>query len=416
MLDIQNMRFLEALGASLKNRKIEWDAELSTQEWLELFRLADAHHVLPMIYDAVYACPSARRADPQMMAAMKRRTVQSVMLQTMKTGEFLALLRHLTAAGIEAVVVKGLICRELYPNPDYRMSGDEDVLIPPQQYAQCHAALTAFGMVTSDPQMDTEAAYEVPYGKPGSPIYIELHKNLFPPESEAYGDLNRFFDGLHTRTTTVTVQGVPVPTMCPTDHLFYLICHSFKHFLHSGFGIRQVCDIVLFANRYGGEIDWEQTLQNCRAIHAELFTAALFTIGRKYLGFDPEAAHYPQAWREIAVDEGDMLADLLDSGVYGDASMSRKHSSNITLHAVSASKQGKRPAGGVLRTAFPPARSLEGRYPYLKKRPYLLPVAWADRLIRYVGETRRSRDNDAAQSIRIGNQRVDLMRKYGIIK
>lgn len=35
--------------------------------------------------------------------------------------------------------------------------------------------------------------------------------------------------------------------MNASDHLFYLICHALKHFYHSGFGIRQVCDILLFA-------------------------------------------------------------------------------------------------------------------------------------------------------------------------
>lgn len=108
-------------------------------------------------------------------------------------------------------------------------------------------------------------------------------------------------------------------------HLFYLICHAFKHFLHSGFGIRQVCDIVLFANAYGKEIDWIRILQQCREIHADLFTAALFQIGQKYLTFDPSRAGYPQEWQEIQVDEQLMLDDLLEAGIYGDGTMSRKH-------------------------------------------------------------------------------------------
>lgn len=40
-----------------------------------------------------------------------------------------------------------------------------------------------------------------------------------------------------------------------------------------------VCDIVLFANAHGREIDWIRILQQCREIHADLFTAALFQIG-----------------------------------------------------------------------------------------------------------------------------------------
>jgi len=413
-MDLINTRFLEALGASLSGVHVDWDAEIPQQEWAALFKLAHNHQVLPMIFEAVYSCPAARHADPQMMLYFRRQTMHSVMIQAMKTSEFLAMTKHLRETGLTPCVVKGIACRSLYPNPDHRNSGDEDVLIPPQQYARCHEALLAFGMTLADPQQDHENTYEVPYSKPGSPLYIELHKHLFPPESDAYGDFNRFFEKL--KMVELDVNGTKVLTMAPTDHFFYLICHSFKHFLHSGFGLRQVCDIVLYANRYGCEIDWARVMDNCREIRAVQFTAALLKIGEKYFGFDADVAHLIAAWRAVEVDEAPMLTDLLDSGIYGDATMNRKHSSTMTLDAVSADKQGRQARRSVLRTLFPKAKLLEGRYPYLKKHPWLLPAAWTMRIVSYIKESRRNKENNAAESLRIGSERVELMRKYGIIK
>ncbi|MDY4543638.1 MAG: nucleotidyltransferase family protein [Candidatus Ventricola sp.] len=412
-----NQLFLEALAAGLRGERVQWENPLEAQDWAALLKLAQAHHVLPMIFEAVYACPAARSADAQLMLLAKRQTMQSVMMQAMKTGELLTLVKHLRAAGVTPCVVKGAVCRSLYPSPDHRISGDEDVLIPPEQFECCHEAMLAFGMRPADPQQDILAAHEVPYGKPGSPLYIELHKHLFPPESDAYGDFNRFFADAHAHTTEIVVDGAPLTTLSPTDHFFYLICHAFKHFLHSGFGIRQVCDIVLFADRYGQEIDWASVLENCREIRAEQFTAALLRIGQKHFGFDPEAAGVPQAWQEIEVDEGPMLSDLLDSGVFGDASMSRKHSSTMTLSAVAADKRGKKAGGNVLRTIFPGRKALEGRYPFLRTKPWLLPVAWVRRIAHYAAERRGAgADNSAAESLRIGSERVELLRRYGIIK
>jgi len=247
-------------------------------------------------------------------------------------------------------------------------------------------------------------------------LYIELHKHLFPPESDAYGDMNRFFEGVFDRAIVEDIQGVPVCTMGYTDHLFYLICHAFKHFLHSGFGIRQVCDIIMFANKYGTQIDWTQVLNKCKEINADKFAAALFQIGSKYLTFDPEQAAYPLTWRNIKVDELPMLEDLLSSGIYGDANMSRKHSSNITLDAVAAQKQGRKAKGSMLSSVFPSVSQLESRYPYLRKHPYLLPVAWCSRLWKYFRETKRSHDNSAAEALKIGNERINLMKEYGILK
>lgn len=407
--------FLEALKASISGEKIYWEDELSAEEWLALFRMAELHHVLPLIYGAVYECAAVKKLDPAFLVPFKKKMVQQVLIQTMKTNEFLQLEKYLQSAGIRLLVVKGIICRELYPNPDYRLSGDEDILIEPEQFSDCHTMMLSYGMHVLEPDQDIERVYEVPYGKQNSPLYIELHKSLFPPESSAYGDFNYLFEKVFDRAEMVNIQNVPVYTMEYTDHLFYLICHAFKHFLHSGFGIRQVCDITMFANAYGKEIDWLRLLEQCRSIHAEQFTAALFRIGKKYLTFSAREACYPAEWKNIRVDESTLLDDLLSGGVYGAANMSRQHSSNITLNAVSAHKQGRKTKGLILRTVFPPIRKLERRYPYLKKYPFLLPVAWGDRILKYRKETRIVEKNRIEDSIRIGNQRIELLKEYGII-
>lgn len=404
--------FLEALCASLENNKVSWSDTIASPAWRSLMETAEIHRVLPLVYEAVFDCPAAKAADQSVFPAFKSRAVQSVFLQTTKTADFLQLYQHLQAAGVTPIVVKGIVCRSLYPNPDLRMSSDEDLLIPPEHFPQCHQAMLDFGMVLADPQQVPDDAYEVAYRKPGSPLYIELHKYLFPPESEAYGSCNQYFTNVHQDTVALTIDGVSIRTINYTDHLFYLICHAYKHFLHSGFGIRQVCDIALFANAYGSKLNWNRIFQQCKELHAEQFTAALLQIGQKYLTLDPEQACIPDCWQALQVDETPLLEDILASGIYGSSNLSRKHSSNMTLHAMTGAKASQ----GILRTVFPSAKSLSGRYPYLSQHPYLLPVAWADRILKYRKETSQTSGNDAKESIQIGQQRIALLKKYGIIK
>ena len=406
--------FLKILRSSLKGEPFSETLNLSPEQWQQLQELAIAHKVLPMVFEAVYQLPEFA-ALPEFVL-LKRNVFQQVMTQSMKSRDFLTLSKHLEKSGVTPLVVKGIICRNLYPQPDHRPSGDEDVLIPAAQFSGCHSAMTAFGMQTGVTEDRLEPEYEIPYHKNGSPLYIELHKHLFPPESEAYGDLNRFFEGVFDRAVTETIYGVPVRTMEYTDHLFYLICHAFKHFLHSGFGIRQVCDIVVYANSYGSRVNWKKLLENCREIRAEVFAAAIFRLGENHLVFDREKACYPAIWSGIPVEETAMLEDLLSGGVYGGASESRKHSSNMTLDALAAEKQGKKSGSGLRSSLFPPAKKLEGRYPYLKKHPYLLPTAWCHRIMKYKKETAKSEDNSALEAVKIGNHRIELLRQYGIIK
>ena len=415
-MDTTMNMFLTIVKAALMGKQAEPDREILPDEWEKLFRMAEIHKVLPLFYEAVYGSQALRQAELPFLPAIRRQVQQQVMMQTLRTVEFLQLNQAMQSAGLRPMVVKGILCRNLYPQPDHRQSSDEDVLIPEDQFAVCHQVMTEFGMQTTEDEARMAASFEIPYRKAESPLYIELHKHLFPPESDAYGDMNRFFEGVTDRAVPEEIQGQTVYTMAPTDHLFYLICHAFKHFVHSGFGIRQVCDIVLYANKYGSRIQWLQVLNNCKEIRAEKFAAALFRIGRNYLVFDPERAEYPGAWQEIRINEIPMLEDLLSAGVYGGADMNRKHSSNITLNAVAAQKQGRKAKNAALTSAFPPASRLEERYPYLKKHPYLLPAAWCSRLLTYFREVRHSNDNNAAGALKVGSERIGLLQEYGILK
>lgn len=406
------MRFLEAVEASLKNEKVSWD-DLSSQDWEELFRLARAHHMMPMFFETVYFCPAFATAPAALVARTKLNIRMTVGQQMTKTVDFLQIFEQLCKAGVKPLVVKGIVCRNLYPKPDWRSSGDEDVLIDPKEYWLCKMTLAQLDVL---PEKEQEEAYEVPFRQKDGPLLIELHKSLFPPESEAYGEMNGLFTDVRDRAVGLTVQGRKIRTLAPTDHMLYLICHAFKHFLHSGFGIRQVCDMVLYANTYGDQIDWQYVLDGCKTIRAEKFAAALLRIGEEYLTFDPEKAHYPACWQEMNVDPEALLEELVSAGIYGQADKARLHSGNITLNAVAAQKQGRKAKNGLVASLFPPVRILQGRYPYLHKRPWLLPVAWVSRIAQYGNRSRDEDDSNAAQILRMGNHRVELMRQYGIIE
>ncbi len=403
-MDFIQLRFLEAVKAALAGDSVTWPAgSVAPEQWAQLFLLAGSHHVLPLTYQAVYNCPAAASCpNPE---GLKKQAIQTVLLQTVKTQEFAQLYRFLREKGLHPMLVKGLVCRRLYPEPDYRLSSDEDLRIPPEEFQRCQAALEAYGLCPG-----TLEGYEVPYTMPGSPLYIELHRSLFPPDSEAYGDMNRFFRDIHSRPAVLSAEGTDFITMPETEHLFYLICHAFKHFLHSGFGIRQVCDVCLFAEQYHDRIDFSWVLGHCRSIRAHLFAAAIFRIGQKHLGL----GEIPPGFAGLNVEENLLLEDLLDAGVYGGATTDRLHSSTMTLHAVTAQKKGKKARPSLLRTVFPKADSLKGKYPYLEEKPYLLPLAWAQRLGKY-GKENKNSAKSASASIALGARRVRLLTHYGIL-
>lgn len=407
--------FLLFLRAGMRGRAVERCPAMDTEQWMQLFRLASTHKVLPLVYEAAYRCPGFAAVPQETRARLKSEVVRSVAAQAARTANFLQLYSRLGQGGVQPVVVKGLVCRELYPQPDHRPSGDEDLLIVPRDFAACHAALLRSGLRVCDPQKDCAQSFEVPYLDPRTGVYLELHKALFEPGSDAVGDFNPLLEGAVERAVPRTLEGVTVRTLAPHDHMLYLLLHAFKHFIHSGFGIRQICDMVLWAENFGGEIDWPRLLEQCRSVRADRFAAAVFQIGVETLDFDLDKAGVPACWRAIRADARPMLEDVLSGGIYGSAQSSRVHSSTLTLNAVAAQKSGGKAT--VLQSLFPPRSSLQGRYPVLKKWPVMLPAVWAERILRYRREIRRAPGQTGlTDSVRIGSQRIALLQKYGILK
>jgi hypothetical protein len=72
---------------------------------------------------------------------------------------------------------------------------------------------------------------------------------------------------------------------------------------------------------------------------------------------------------------------------------------------------------GLRRLFFPAAKTLENRYKYLKKSPYLLPIAWIQRILygrfgKKVKFTRMLSDiNDAME---FSEERLKWLRKLGL--
>ena len=370
-------------------------------DWPAVFALAGQQKLLPIVFEAARKTPAAAE-NAALFAAVKQQVIAQVLHQTMRASEFAGLYQKLRAAGLHPVVVKGQLCSRLYLLRDHRISADDDLYIPDAEFMACHEQLLANGLTTDTPADELPTADEVPYTKDGSPLYIELHRRLFDSSEDAHDELNRFFEHF----PAAEIAGFLA--MPPHEHLLYLLLHAYKHFVRSGIGLRQFCDIGLWARAYHDEIDWQRLHDQCSSVHAATFAAAAFRIARDYLCIDFDL---PAPW-SASVDAEPLLHDTLCGGVYGSNDLTRLHSSTVTLNAVKSGRKGRKSA--VLRTIFPEKAYLESRYPYLKKRPYLLPVAWVQRLAHYASEKQSGADSSVSGSIKLAKERIELMKRYGI--
>ena len=403
MIDETKKLLLDVLSCAIRGKQAPITDQLKKKR-MALFQLAMEHHVLPLVVDTLY---HGEEADPT-MRGMAGQVRSLVIAQAQRTADFQLLLQRFGQKGLRPVVVKGLVCRSLYPEPELRPSVDEDLLIRPEDFSVYDAAMKAAGFRVEQGNEDED--YEIVYLHPESDFCIELHTSLFPEESEAYGDCARYFDGAIDRAVDLTVEGVSLRTLAPTDHLLFLICHAYKHLLHGGVGIRQLCDMELMIERFGKDLDWGYIRKSCDGLSLSVFTAALFRIGEKHLGFA-----MPEAFVDIDVDESALLEDILSGGLYGVVDVDRAHSSTMTLEAVSAARDGRR-SKGALHSLFLPLEAMRGNYPYLRSCPWLLPAAWVQRIFRYLARKDRSDPVNPLRSVQIAHERIDLLKQYRIIR
>lgn len=384
--------FLRAVSCALKEVTVE--APAGPMDWKGLLQLAQEQKLTAVFFG------SLRSVLPEQEQRLWRAlSLQEAALQTQRTETFLKAYQALSNCGFQPLIVKGLLCRQTYPEPDARVSSDEDLYVPNADYPQLHTALLELGFTGEEP--DYANAHEARYYL--RDLMIEGHWELFPQDNAALNALNALQDGFWQRSLMQDVCGVAMRVLEPTDHMTFLLLHAFKHFINSGVGIRQICDVAQWSKAY--EIDWSRVREAMRLAHAEHFAAAVFDAGEKYFGMT-HPAQWPRA------DCAALLEDAFGGGVYGSATMSRKHSGSMTLAAVEDADQASG-TKSLLRTLFPNRAVMEMSFPWVKKSAVLLPAAWILRIWRYLKS--RGQGNSAAESLQIGAERLELLRKYKII-
>ncbi|MEE1086808.1 MAG: nucleotidyltransferase family protein [Schaedlerella sp.] len=401
--------FLKILNCFMHEKEYHFPDDFSGL--MELYQLASVHKVTAVVYEQIrQETIVLQKENEGLLKVLKKSTIMNVMLQAQREAGFLQLYKKLLEQGIKPVVVKGIICRNLYAKSDYRVSGDEDLLIRKEEFELCDKILLEEGMQREEIDMNNLPC-EIPYRHPKNGVYIELHFKLFSEESGAYGYLNQEFEKVFETAIIEKIQDIKIWTLDPTLHMFYLICHSFKHFLHSGVGIRQVCDMVMMADYYKEQIDWSYMYDRLKGLRLDGFWNGLVEIGKRYLGFIPNDVGYPEALLMYDLDCSNLLQDLLDSGVFGQSTAERKHSANVTLAAV---KNGKKNVmASINASLFPNFDYMKKGYPWLQRYPFLLPVAWGLRILNYIKNSKKN--GEKSSSLEIGMDRVELLKEYHII-
>ncbi len=390
-------------------------------EWDKLFFLSGIHNVIPMIYHAINKKQLLPMINPELAVVWKKLAVGYTVDQIIRTKEFLAIYTKLKQAGINALVVKGIVFRKLYPNSDERCSGDEDIYIHREDFSKVASVLIDSGFELSELSGKEKAPrQETIYVSRKTGLILEVHVDLFDPGIGLFKAMNDQFETAFERSIEIIVEGIPIHTLSYSDHLLFQILHCTKHFVGMGFGIRQLCDLVMFCNTYGNMVDYPWVWQQVTSLGYDIFLLNLLAIGSKYLGLSDQYRWYPHQAVLMDIHSDALLEDMICAGAYGRSDEDRIRTCSLTLQAVIADRGfrlKKYYKKQTLKIFFPDHEFMNNRYPYCRNNPFLLPLAWLHRIASYAVQVKNPIQmvQKANRSIAIGRRRIQLLKEYKMI-
>lgn len=349
-------------------------------EWNTLYRLASQQAVLPLVAYAVkiagLSLPSAVKTNFQ---SIIRNTAVNVTIRKLL---MLEVLERLDRQGVHVKIIKGFAVADSYAVPECRYSSDIDILVAAKDEKRTYALLVENGFSIVHKREKT--AHE---GLCTHPIIgsVEVHVMLYGARSRLlYFDGITMQDVLQEDEITISSQDGVYHSLGHTDHLIFLFMHAMKHFITSGMNIRMLLDVVLFYRKNKLSIDDTRVCEFLERINGQRLFSVFVSVIEQYGNVETDLC----CVQEIEENVSAFLSDLELCKGMNYLNADRKHNANQIERYMINSNKNKRSIYiraylmivTFIRYGFPPLDYMRTKYPLLHEKPYLLPLAWFQRL------------------------------------
>lgn len=369
-MNILDTRMILGINCALHQEKISVQKLLQDISLQDFFNKLKSHSVEALVYTALADPYNLDSIDKEAAQLWKKETLFSTIYQQEHTGQMESFFKACNENNIPIIALKGLLLKDLYPNPNTRTMCDADVLVHQEDMdTVCHL-LTQLGY-TAEEEDDSE--YHLTFSHPDFFHHIEVHWTLCPRLSS--NNAQSWVSQIWQHCTTVQYGQASILSLSLEDHLIFLCLHMLSHIRYYGFGIRQLCDFYLFIKHYEAQLDWKYFSVLVKSLNiSNLFS---YTINTCQKLFNMSFSNNYIAIKKIKPKQLDYFINtLFKGGVYGYDN--KAHAASIRLYRIETEHHSK----GIGKIIFPDKKRLSDHYPYITKYPYLYPVAWLQNLWR----------------------------------
>lgn len=335
-----------------------------------LMNEAEAHQLNCVVYD--YLINSKEVSDDVLskLYYYKLNVYQKMLTCKSRLSYSNKIFEVLNQEKIKYVLLKGLMFKVLYPNPDLRLMSDLDILVQPDELDKTVKLLVELGYKINEVK---EHECNLYLSHPNA-IAIELHHKLF---SESVFGGNKYLENIiFNDRKSIVYENVKIFVPSCEAALCYAVLHMAKHFAVTGFGYRQLIDITLFMESKTNLINYEIVEQIFNQYDMLIFSGHIFELcnqffKRNYFLFDCEIDDSKLEYMKVYISK---------SGVFGHRHLQNDVESEYLTRMQSRSGKLKNPIFAKLSLLFPKSKNMGDRYTYSRKYKFLLPIAWIHRI------------------------------------
>lgn len=351
----RNEKYFVALISSHLNNQPPPPPE--NTDWEEIYRLAGIHNVCAIIANQIFMLKPEEQPNAETLSKFRQQMGYTVIDSDEKKQTRDYIRKLFTENKMEYMFVKGAILRNYYPVKDFRTGSDTDVLIRNEDMDKCRCLIKEAGLKTENSSRNVISAY---YNKQ----HIEIHSDL------DYD--NPFFQNIFDMCERKGYEYIIGDQL----HLLYVMCHIIKHFNMCGAGIKMFMDIDVLI-RHMENFDYNAFMEQCRDIRIETFARASLALCAYWFGTPVNT--------DIDLNDDTKLRDLFETEIMksGNFGFNARDLGDYYINKGMGSS-GKNGLFSKLRALiallFPEKKYLMNQYAYTQRRPYLLPLAWVNRL------------------------------------
>ena len=365
-------QFIDLLSNSIRNEVCK--KKYDNVDWNELINLSRKHKIEGLIYFALNKSRLLENIDEDKVKDLKKEVFFTGVTQISNMSKLEKVFNEFSKENVPVIVLKGLVVREYYPQPEQRSMSDADIFVKAKDLNKSKKILIDLGYT----EVDAEASHHIKYIKSGYPM-IELHWHVM--KRDGFSDeLDLFEDDIWDRTIEVKVKGAKVLSLGYEDLALHLCMHMAAHLAASGFGVRQIADLVLLVEKKGHLIDWTLFINKAEEFGFKKFIIIMFKICNILFSMD-----IPKEMAVYKIDDEEMFESLIstifDGGVYGKKDMASNFANQVAFNY--KGKDSNATIGAIrryFRFIFPSIETMSDKYSYARKIRILTPIAWIHHL------------------------------------